>query len=414
MTSEAETANRTAVERMIAARPHLVAVAPAGEVVPGLDRRMLLHAGPPLGWARMSGPLKGATIGAALLEGWARDAREAQELLASGEVRFDSCHHHACAGPMAGVVSPSMAVYVVEERTHGGRFFSTLNEGSGKVLRFGAYSTEVLDRLRWLNGTLGPLLDQALANAGALDLHALVARALESGDELHCRSEVGSLLLFRHLAPAIAGGSAPAETRRRALATLGGNWLAVLNPVMAACKAICDAGHGVAGSTVVTRLARNGTEFGIRVSGAGERWFVGPAEVPVGVLYPGRTAEECNPDLGDSAITECAGIGAFAMAAGPAIAKLVGGTAEEAIAATHEMYRITLAEHPDFRIPALGFRGTPTGIDARKVVETGIAPRINTGIAHRDPGVGQVGFGLVRAPLEPFREAVAALARADH
>lgn len=406
----ADEANRVAVERMIAARPFLVGVAPAGEVVPGLEGKMLLHAGPPIDWARMSGPLRGALTGAVLLEGWARDAREAHELLASGGVRFDSCHHHAAAGPMAGVVAPSMAVYIVEERTYGGRYFSTLNEGSGKVMRFGAYSTEVLDRLRWLNGTLGPILDDGLANAGALDLHALIVQALQSGDELHCRSGVGSLMLMRHVAPAIAGSAAPAEARRRVLQTLGGNWLAVLNPVMAACKAICDAGHGVAGSTVVTRLSRNGTDFGIRVSGAGDRWFVGASQVPKGPLYPGFTEADSNADIGDSVITETAGIGAFAMAAGPAIARLVGGTPEQAVESTLEMYRITVAEHPDFQIPALGFRGTPTGIDLRKVVETGILPRVNTGIAHREAGIGQIGFGLVLPPMEPFREALAAMA----
>jgi hypothetical protein len=404
-----EEANRVAVERMFASRPFLVGVAPAGDVVPGLDKKMLLHAGPPLAWPRMSGPLRGALVGAALLEGWARDAREAQALLASGEVRFDSCHHHATVGPMAGVVAPSMAVYMIEDRAHGGRFFSTLNEGSGKVMRFGAYSTEVLDRLRWMNETLAPVLDDAFANAGALDLHALIAQLLQMGDEGHSRSQAGSLLFFRHLAPAIAGGSAPAETRQRALLTLGGNWLAVLNPIMAACKAICDAGHGVAGSSLVTRLSRNGTDFGIRVSGLGDRWFVGPAQTPIGVLYAGYTQADANPDIGDSVITETAGIGAFAMAAAPAIARLVGGTPEDAVASTLEMYTITVAEHPDFQIPPLGFRGTPTGIDLDKICTSRISPRINTGIAHKEAGVGQIGFGLVRPPMAPFDEAFAAL-----
>jgi hypothetical protein len=312
---------------------------------------------------------------------------------------------------MAGVVAPSMAVWVVEDRVHGGRYFSTLNEGSGKVLRFGAYSPDVLDRLRFLDGTMAPLLDRALARAGELDLVALIAAALHMGDEGHSRSQAGSLLLFRHLAPAIAGGEAPAADRERALAILGGNWLAVLNPIMAAAKAITRAGHGVAGSSLVTTMARNGTEFGIRVSGLGDRWFTGPAQVPVGVLYPGYSQADANPDIGDSVITETAGIGAFAMAAAPAIVRLVGGTEAEAIESTTEMYRITLAEHPQWTIPALGFRGTPTGIDLGKVVELGILPRINTGIAHRQAGIGQIGFGLVRPPIEPFRAALEALDR---
>ena len=405
----ADAANRTAVERMIASRPHLIGVGRARDLIPGFEGRMLLHAGPPIEWERMSGPLRGALVGATIYEGWADGADEATELLSGGGVRFDCCHHHGAAGPMAGVVSPSFAVYVVEDRTHGGRFFSTINEGSGKVLRFGAYAPEVLERLRWLNEMQAPLLDAALEAEGGIDLHALIAQMLQMGDEGHCRSVAGSLLFLRRVAPAIASAEAPAETRGHALALLGENWLAILNPIMAACKAICDAGHGVEGSTVVTRMSRNGTDFGIRVSGAGERWFTGPAQIPVGVYYEGYGQADANPDIGDSVITETAGIGAFAMAAAPAIVKLVGGTEAEAIESTVEMYRITVAEHPDFTIPALGFRGTPTGIDARAVVEHGILPRVNTGIAHREAGIGQIGFGLVRPPIEPFREALAAI-----
>jgi hypothetical protein len=404
-----EAANREAVARMIAARPWLVGVARADEVMPDFGGRMLLHAGPPIEWERMSGPLRGALVGATLYEGWASGAEEATELLAGGGVRFDSCHHHGAAGPMAGVVAPSFAVYVVDERTHGGRFFSTLNEGSGKVLRFGAFSPEVLERLRWLNETLAPLLDEALRSSDGLDLHATIAQMLHRGDEGHCSSLAGSLMLLRHVAPAISASEAPPATRARALARLGGNWLAILNPIMAACKAICDAGHGVVGSTVVTRMSRNGTDFGIRVSGAGEGWFTGPSRVPAGVFYEGYGQADANPDIGDSVITECAGIGAFAMAAAPAIARLVGGTPEDAVAATLEMYRITVAEHPTFTIPGLGFRGTPTGIDARKVVELELLPHVNTGIAHREAGIGQVGFGLVRPPMKPFRAALAAI-----
>jgi len=405
-----EEANRTAVERMLAARPRIVTVARARDVMPLLEGRALLHAGPPIEWPRMSGPLRGALMGAALLEGWASGPREAEELLASGEVRFDSCHHHGAAGPMAGVVAPSMAVWVVEDSAHGGRTFSTLNEGSGKVLRFGAYAPEVLDRLRWLNDTLAPLLVKSLAEAGPLDLVALLALALHMGDEGHSRNQAGSLLLFRHLAPWLATADAPATTRHRALETLGVNWLAILNPVMAACKAICDAGHGVPGSTVVTRLSRNGTDFGIRVSGLGDRWFTGPSQVPVGVFYDGFAQADANPDIGDSVITECAGIGAFAMAAAPAIVRLVGGSETEAVESTLEMYRICVAEHAEWTIPALGFRGTPLGIDVRRVVELDLPPRVNTGIAHQQAGIGQIGFGLVRPPMAPFREAAAALA----
>jgi hypothetical protein len=405
----ANAANRLAVERMIAARPHLVSVARAGEVVPGLEDRMLLHAGPPISWDRMSGPLRGALTGAVLLEGWAASAAAATRLLSEGGVRFDCCHHHSTVGPMAGVVAPSMAVWIVEDRTHGGRYYSTLNEGSGKVLRFGAFAPEVLDKLRWLNEVLAPLLARALTRAGELDLVATLAQALLMGDEGHSRSQAGSFLLFRHLAPAIAGAEADAETRQRALSVLGANWLAILNPLMAAAKAITQAGHSIPGSTLVSTMARNGTDFGIRISGLGDRWFTGPSQVPKGVLYPGFGEADANPDIGDSVITETAGFGAFAMAAAPAISRLVGGTVEDALESTREMYGICVAEHPEWQIPILGFRGTPIGIDLERVVATGVLPRINTGIAHREAGVGQIGFGLVRPPLAPFREALAAI-----
>jgi hypothetical protein len=358
----------------------------------------------------MCGPLRGAVIGALLYEGLARDEGEAVELAASGAVRFEPCHHHATVGPMAGVTSASMPVYVVENRTHGNRAYSNFNEGYGRVLRYGAYAPEVLDRLRWINETVAPAVGQALERMGGLDLKATIARQLTMGDEGHNRNVAGSSLFARQLAPFLAECDLPREALAGVLRYLAENDLAILNPVMAACKATMDAAHGVEGATVVTCMARNGTEFGIRVSGLGDRWFVAPAPVPQGLYFPGYREEDANPDIGDSTITETAGIGAFAMAAAPAIVKFVGGTPQDALTATLEMYEITLAENPAFAIPQLDFRGTPTAIDVRKVVRTGITPRVNTGIAHRLPGVGQIGAGLVRPPLEPFQQAVRALA----
>ena len=408
---DVEAANRTAVERMMASRPRLTGVQPAAEAVPWLaPGRRLLHAGPPITWERASGPLRGAVVGAALWEGWAADEEEARELAAGGGVELAPCHHHGAVGPMAGVVSPSMAVYVVEDEVDGRRAVSTLNEGYGKVLRYGAFAPEVLDRLRWMNEELAGLLGAALAAGEPLDLKALIAEALHMGDEGHNRNRAGSLLFTRSLAPRIARVAEDREVAARALAFLGDNALSVLNPVMAACKAMADAAHGVPGSTLVTAMARNGTDFGIRVSGLGEDWFTAPALVPDGLYFPGFSPADANPDIGDSTITETAGIGGFAMAAAPASVSFVGGRPEEAEHATLEMYEITVAEHAHFTIPALGFRGTPTGIDVRKVVELGVTPRINTGIAHREAGVGQVGAGLVRPPAAVFEEALLAWA----
>ncbi|MDX1501915.1 MAG: DUF1116 domain-containing protein [Thermoanaerobaculia bacterium] len=403
-------ANRAALERMTSARPVLAGVGVAGEAIPGLQGRMLLHAGPPIEWERMSGPLKGAVIGAALLEGWAGDDQEAAELAASGGIELAPCHHHGAVGPMAGVTSPSMAVYVVENQEGGNRAYSNLNEGYGKVLRYGAYAPDVLDRLRFLNLEMAPLLGEALEQTGGIDLRALIAEALHMGDEGHNRNKAGSLLFLKQLAPAIARVAGDREIARRVLAFLGDNALAVLNPVMAACKVMADAAHGVERSTLVTAMARNGTDFGIRVSGLGDEWFTAPAATPDGLYFSGFTAADANPDIGDSTITETAGIGAFAMAAAPAIVSFVSGTPKDALHSTLEMYDITVGEHPHFTIPPLDFRGTPVGIDIRKVVELGVTPRVNTGIAHREPGVGQVGAGLVRPPKEIFERALVAFA----
>ncbi len=403
-------ANAAAIQRVLSATPVLVGIGRARDVIPGMREDLLLHAGPPIEWERMSGPVRGAVIGALLYERRARTEDEAAALVTSGRIRFAPCHHHAAVGPMAGIVSPSMPVYIVENRAGGTRAYSTLNEGYGKVLRYGAYGEDVLARLRWIEQTLAPVLGRALELTGGLDMKTLIAQALTMGDEGHNRNKAGSALLGRLLGPHLVRAGAGTEQLSEVFRYLAENDLAVLNPVMAACKATMDAAHGIPRSTLVTAMARNGTNFGIRVSGLGERWFVGPAEVPRGLYFPGFTAEDANPDVGDSTITETAGIGGFAMAAAPAIVTFVSGTARDALQATLEMYEITLAENPAFGIPALDFRGTPTGIDIRKVVRTGILPRVNTGIAHRCAGIGQIGAGLVRPPRACFEQAVQAMA----
>ncbi len=405
-----DNANAAAVERMIEARPVLTGLGRALDLIPGMHENLLLHAGPPIAWEQASGPLRGALIGALIFEGRAREEEEAERLIESGEVSLSPCHHHSAVGPMAGVISPSMAVYVVENKTHGNRAYSNLNEGYGKVLRYGAYSEEVQERLRWMHEVMAPVLAAAIESCSGLDIRALLAEALHMGDEGHNRNKAGSLLYTKQLAPHIANAAPDPATAAAVIQALGDNALSVLNPVMAACKAMADAGHGVEGSTIVSTMARNGTEFGIRVSGLGGRWFTSPCPQPVGLYFPGFSAEDANPDIGDSTITETAGLGAFAMAAAPAIVTFVSGTPQDALNATMEMYEITAAEHTSLTIPQLDFRGTPVGIDLRAVVETGITPRVNTGIAHKEAGVGQIGAGLVRPPLALFTEALFAFA----
>ena len=410
MATDIDNANAAAVKRMTEAHPVLTGLGSALDLIPGMHENLLLHAGPPIDWENASGPLRGALIGALIFEGRAQDGEEARRLIERDEVSLSPCHHHNAVGPMAGVISPSMAVYVIDNRTHGNRAYSNLNEGYGKVLRYGAYSEEVQDRLRWMHDVMAPVLAAAIEAAGGLDIRALLAEALHMGDEGHNRNKAGSILFTKQLAPLIVEAAPDSSTAAAVIQALGDNALSVLNPVMAACKAMADAAHEVKGSTIVTTMARNGTEFGIRVSGLGARWFTAPCPQPVGLYFPGFSAEDGNPDIGDSTITETAGLGAFAMAAAPAIVTFVSGTPQDALNATMEMYEITASEHTSFTIPQLDFRGTPVGIDLRAVVETGITPRVNTGIAHKEAGVGQIGAGLVRPPLALFTEALVAFA----
>ena len=404
-------ANQTAVGRMMEARPILKGVAPARDVIPGMRDNLLLHAGPPIEWERMSGPLRGAVIGALIFEGLAKNEKDAEALVKKGKVDFAPCHHHNTVGPMAGVTSASMMVYIIENTTHGNQAYSNLNEGYGKVLRYGAYSEEVIAKLKWMNDKMGPLLAKAIEASSGFDIRALLSEALHMGDEGHNRNKAGSILYTAKLAPWIAKVADDRALEMEVLKFLGENALSVLNPVMASCKAMADSAHGIEGSTMVTAMARNGTDFGLRVSGLGDQWFTAPAEVPDGLYFPSYSSKDANPDIGDSTITETAGIGAFAMAAAPAIVTFVSGTPQDALNATLEMYEITVAEHIHFTVPQLAFRGTPTGIDIRKVVELGITPRVNTGIAHKEAGVGQVGAGLVRPPMKIFEDAIRAYAK---
>ncbi len=402
-------ANRAALDRLLGANPLLLDVQPASGAIRGFADRMLLHSGPPISYPRMCGPMRGAITGAILFEGWAANPEEAERLAGSGEVAFDACHHHGAVGPMAGVISPSMPVVVVENGPGGNRAYATLNEGLGKVLRFGAYDESVLARLRWFRDELGPALSRALSLLGPVDLKSITAQALQMGDEGHNRNVAATSLLTRILAPSLVR-TGTTEEAAAVLDFLRGNDHFFLNLSMAASKASLDAAAGIPGSTLVTAMSRNGVEFGVRLSGTGDDWFTAPVGVPDGLYFPGYGPDDANPDLGDSAITETAGIGGFAMAAAPAIVRFVGGTAADALNFTRQMYRITMERNPAFALPPLGFAGTPTGIDVRRVVESGVQPVINTGIAHKLPGVGQIGAGIARAPLSCFEEALRGLA----
>lgn len=403
-------ANRVAVERVLAAGSVLVDVRPAREVL-DLPDRMLLHSGPPLTWETASGPMRGALIGATLFEGWASDVEDAERVLAAGEIALDPCHHHRTVGPMAGVTSPSMWIWCLQDPSSGAQAWCNLNEGLGKVLRMGAFNEEVLTRLAWMRDVLGPVLSAAVrSRPEPLDVKAILAQMLQMGDEGHNRNRAGSLMALRELSPSIVAVDAPSSDIAEVLRFIGGNEHFYLNLGMPTAKLAMDAARGVPGSTMVTVLSRNGTEFGVQTAGTGDRWFTGPANTPVGLFLGDYGPEDANPDIGDSAIMEAYGVGGFSMAAAPAIVRFVGGTVPDALATTERMYQITLAENPAMQIPIMGFRGSPTGIDVLKVARTGWLPQINTGMAGRVAGTGQVGAGLVQPPQQCFEQALAALA----
>ncbi len=406
-------ANRQAVEAMLGVTAHLVDVAPASEVL-GLEPGQFLHAGPPIEWERASGPLRGALMGGAALEGLVDDPEDAVALFERGDgVSLEPCHHRSAVGPMAGVVTPSMWMFVLEDLATGRRTYCTLNEGLGKVLRYGAYGPEVLERLRWMGDVLGPLLQRTVRavreDSGPVDVTGILTQMLQMGDEAHNRNRAGTLMLLRDLSPAMVTHGDPAQAAE-ALRFIGGNDHFFLNLAMPACKLALDAARDVPGSTMVVAMARNGTDFGIQVSGTGDEWFTGPAQLADGLYLGDYGPDDANPDIGDSAITETAGIGGFAMATAPAIVRFVGGTVPDALATTRRMGEITLAANPRWSVPILDFTGVPTGIDVTRVCRTSILPQINTGMAGKQAGVGQVGAGLVTPPAEIFPKALKRLA----
>lgn len=407
-----EEANQIAMARYLNAQPALVDVMFAHEAIPAMaERKLILHSGPPISWENMCGPVKGAIIGAMLFEGWATSHEQAECLILAGDISLEPCHHYHAVGPMAGIISPSMPLWVIENKTNGQRAFSNFNEGLGKVLRFGANNDEVLNRLSWMRDELAPALKAAVRQLGELELKPLMAQALHMGDEVHNRNAAATGLLIKRLLPALLSCHLPLENVQRVVAFITGNDHFFLNLSMAACKAMMDAAANVPFSSMVTVMARNGVNFGIRLSGTGDRWFQAPANAVEGLFFPGYGVDDAAADLGDSAITETAGVGGFAMASSPAIVKFVGGTPADATNNSRRMQAITLGGNPAFTLPALNFAPTAAGIDARKVADRGILPVINTGIAHKQAGVGQIGAGITTAPMPCFVEAIRVLAK---
>jgi hypothetical protein len=402
-------ANQTALERITAGEPRWVGITTARDAV-GIEVGQFLHAGPPITWERASGPMRGALIGAMLYEGMADTPEQAEAIGDAGDLELSPCHSRGAVGPMAGVVSPSMPMFAVENAAFGNTAYCTLNEGLGKVLRYGAYAPEVIDRLRWMQGVLGPAMDAAVKQIGSLDLRAMIVQAIQMGDELHNRNRAASALFVREVVPPLLEAGIDPSDLADVVRFINGNEHFFLNLGMPSAKASLDPARDIPGSSVIVAMARNGTDFGIQTSGTGDRWFTAPATVPDGLYLGDYGPDDANPDIGDSTIMETGGIGGFVMAAAPAIVRFVGGQASDALDATRSMYSITVGEHPHFQIPILEFRGSPVGIDVTRVVRTDTLPAVNTGIAGKVAGIGQVGAGLVTPPMQVFADAVRALA----
>ena len=398
-------ANQEALARILNSKPFLIGIDKAINVIPGMNKNLILHAGPPISWERMCGPMRGAIVVALIYEGIANNPDEANKIAASDEIEYAPCHEHSTVGPMAGIVSASMPVFILKNEEYGNKAFCTMNEGLGKVLRYGAFSDDVIKKLRWMEAELYSTLKKAIETIGKIDLKTIMAQALHMGDEVHNRNRAATSLLYRILAPAIVKTSNNSETAAGVLEFINNNDHFFLNLSMPACKVSLDAARGIEDSSLLVVMSRNGTDFGVQLSGTGDEWFTGPAPVPDALYFPGYTKEDANPDIGDSSITETNGLGGFAIAASPAIVQFVGGSNKDAINYTMQMYEITTAENNVYQIPYLNFRGTPTGIDVCKVVEKNVLPFIDTGVAHKKPGIGQVGAGVLSAPAEPFKKA---------
>lgn len=407
---EVDAMNEAVIARFRDSQPFLMDVVPAKSVIPELNGKVLLHAGPPIQFKDMTNPMQGSCIGAALFEGWAETEEEALELLASDEVTYMPCHHVHAVGPMGGITSANMPVLVIENKADDTVAYCTMNEGIGKVLRFGAYSQEVVDRLGWMRDVLAPVLSAALkSKEGGINLNVLVAKAITMGDEFHQRNIAATLCLLKELAPLIVALDWDEAEKLDVVQFLANTDQFFLNVMMAMGKSIVDYARKLEEGCVVTTMTRNGVDFGIRVSGLGDEWFCGPVNTPRGLYFTGFTAEDGNPDIGDSAITETVGVGAMAMIAAPGVTRFVGaGGFEDALAVSNEMDRICVGNNPNWSIPTWDFKGSCLGIDIRKVVATGITPLINTGIAHKKAGIGQVGAGTVRAPIACFEKALEA------
>ena len=402
-------ANKEALSKMSNVQPVLVDIDLAINVIPGMDEKTILHAGPPISWERMCEPTKGAIAGILVYEGLANSFEEGYQLATSGEIKFDCNHDHDAVGPMTGITAPHQPVFILEDPNSKKRAYCTLNEGRGKVLRFGGWGEDVLKRLQWMKDTLAPNLKKAIQHSKGIDIKAIISESLHMGDEAHNRNRSGTYLFVSEITPHLLDTTSDPKIIKEVFLFLKENAdIFNLNLSMPHSKLIADAARDIEYCSLLVAMARNGTDIGIQVSGLGRKWFTSPATMVDGLYFPGYSEADACPDLGDSTISEVIGIGGFAMATSPAIVSFVGGNANDAVLRTERMYEICEGQSKAFTIPSLNFKGTPTGVDIRRVVELNETPLINTGIAHKEAGVGQIGAGLTAAPIEMFHDALRA------
>lgn len=407
-------ANQHIFERIASSSIYLTGYAKAIDVVPGMKKNMILHAGPPIKWEQMNGPMQGAILGAIVFEGFADNLEDAEKVAKSGDIIFSPCHEHNAVGSMAGVTSASMYMHIVENKTYGNVAYTNLSEQLSKILRMGANDESVIERLIWMRDVFGPMLAEAMTYIeGGIDLRLLVSQALHMGDELHNRNVAGTTLLIQALTPGIIQTQFSVEDQKAVFDFVASSDYFSGPTWMAFCKAALDAAIGVEEySSLLVTMARNGTEFGIRLASMpADEWFVGPSQKVIGPMFAGYTEEDSGLDIGDSAITETFGLGGFSMAAAPAIVSLVGGTVTDAMNYSTLMQTITTGNNPNVTIPSLNFMGIPTGIDLIKVIQKNTLPVINTAIAHKEAGIGMIGAGITYPPIEAFQKAIVAFSK---
>lgn len=404
-------ANNKAIEEMNKVSPVLIDIQPAIDIIPNMSEKTVLHAGPPITWERMCDPMKGSIAGILIYEGLANSLEEGYQLAQSGEIEFHPNHDYNAVGPMTGITSAHLPVFILKDQDTGKQAYCTLNEGRGKVLRFGGWGDEVLDRLFWMRDVLAPNLRKAIVHSQGVNIKRIIAESLHMGDEGHNRNRSGSYLFLSEITPHLLDSSSDLSQTKTIFNFIKDNAdIFHLNISMPHSKLIADAARDIDYCSLVVSLTRNGTDTGIQVSALGRKWFSAPASAIEGLYFPGYGPEDACPDLGDSTISETIGIGGFSMAAAPAIVMFVGSSASEAVRRTELMYEITAGKNQGFTIPSLDFRGVPAGIDIRKVVETNQSPLINTGIAHKQAGIGQIGAGLTEAPMQIFTDSLKAFA----